>query len=216
MLKCSPRGDNIKLPNQNTRTHFSNKNCFWFKCNQLTVIPISETTGRGRRGRAESPMGEFDRIPDVLHSHVSWFGKHLEISVHCLRKWRRRLSDTVHHSFTDYWTTPLLPRDVRGTIFQQGKCENVRSNDASFERYRCLLKEICWVTTRFYCGYLITPWIVKCTCRSVEFFNIILLHVSTTFSTSCVADFDKLTFTFKELISGIPYKLINIQVMCLF
>lgn len=168
--------------------------------NQLTVIPISETIGRWRRWRAESPMGEFDRILNVLHCHVSWFGKHLEISIYGLRKWRWCLPHTVHHRFVNYWTTTLLPWDVCGTIFQQGKRENVRINESSSERYWnwYLSIEICWVTT--FTDFITAAYhklqlfMTLSTCYN----SILNFSISITSSTSCIRDFVKLIFTLQN------------------
>lgn len=60
------------------------------------------------RKRRQGYLGQWIRILDVVHSHVHRSWQRLAISIHCLRKWRWSVSNTLHHRSFSRWETVLL------------------------------------------------------------------------------------------------------------
>lgn len=54
-------------------------------------------------------MGQSDRVPHVLHSHVSGPRQRVAISLRGLRQRRRRLPHPLHHSADPYRQAYVLP-----------------------------------------------------------------------------------------------------------
>lgn len=68
-------------------------------------------------GGREAEVVERSRIFDVLHSHVSRFGKYLAISIYCVRKWWGSFSHTIHYRIICYWKTCVLFGNDIGAIY---------------------------------------------------------------------------------------------------
>lgn len=76
-------------------------------------------------------------IMSSLNSGQCWSRKYLEISLHCLREWRRRFSDPIHHSSNVNRQTNLLPRDGFRAIHKQRISESIISNSSVKRCWRC-------------------------------------------------------------------------------
>lgn len=70
-------------------------------------------------------MGRQTRIFDGLYSHFRWIGECVEVSVHRVREWRWRLSNTLYRSPTSCWKTILSSRGTSGTVYQQIMWKNM-------------------------------------------------------------------------------------------
>lgn len=109
-----------------------------FLVNQVQLMQGNVWSWRNRYERA-SNMGKQNRIPDVMHSNVGWSGQYLALSIHCIRKWRWCISNTVCDCFIHHRKADVLFGNVFGPIYEPEFGENL-GDQSSISRYTSSLK----------------------------------------------------------------------------
>lgn len=103
-------------------------------CKLRFFFQIVVSENYSRRGKRTIAMGKRIGISDVLYRNVCGIGKHLAVSVHGLREWRRRFFDSLHNSITSHWETALLHGNGFRSILESRQRENVRGPLTRFKR----------------------------------------------------------------------------------